>query len=223
MSITLRSNAQALSDTLTMPTHSPGDLVIGIGTNDNAATIPTRPTGWTSLWAIGAGTSAIAAYYKYAQSTAETFGNWTNADHVSVTCWYGSPNTIVWPWFVQTGTGTSVTMAWPAQPAGTFRTASEDNVLLAYGHNRSTTNNLGQTLGAMTNLFTEGDGVNYQVAAKYQLARTTIWAATNLTMVTSVIYRTLLLCLTEQTGYGFSGGGGGGLILPRTFEGGYSA
>ena len=208
MSISLISNAQALSDTLTMPTHATGDLIMGIATNDNAATIPTRPSDWTSLWAIGATTSAIAVYYKYAQSNAESFGTWTNADHVSVTVWRGSANTIVWPWYVQTSTGTSVTMAWPAQVAGTFRTSSEDNVLLAYGHNRSSTNNLGQTLGALTNLFEQGDGTNYQVCAKYQLARSTIWAATNLTMATSVVYRTVMLCLTEQTGYGFSGGVG---------------
>ena len=214
MSISLISNAQALTDTVAISTHATGDLIIGIATNDNAATIPTRPTGWTSLWSIGATTSAIAVYYKYAQSNAETFGTWTNADHVSATVWRGSANTIVFPWFVQTGTGTSVTMAWPAQPAGTFRTASEDNVLLAYGHNRSSTNNLGQTLGALTNLFEEGDGANYQVCAKYQLARSTIWAATNLTMATSVVYRTVMLCLTEQTGYGFSGGGGSMFFRP---------
>lgn len=131
MSISLVSNAQALSDTLTMPTHATGDLIMGIATNDNAATIPTKPSDWTSLWAIGATTSAIAVYYKYAQSNAEAFGTWTNADHVSVTVWRGSANTIVWPWYVQTSTGTSVTMAWAAQVAGTFRTASQDNVLLA--------------------------------------------------------------------------------------------
>jgi len=207
VSISLVSNQQALSDTLAMSTHSTGDLILGIGTNDNAATVPTKPAGWTALWSIGAGTSAIGVYYKYAQSNAETFGTWTNADHVSVTVWRGSANTIVWPWYVQTSTGTSVTMAWAAQVAGTFRTDSEDNVLLAYGHNRSSTNNLGQTLGAMTNLFTQGDGTNYQVCAKYQLARTTIWSAANLSLATAVIFRTVMLCLTEQTGYGFSGGG----------------
>ena len=206
MSISLVSNAQALTDTLAMPTHATGDLILGIGTNDNAATIPTRPTGWTSLWSAGSGASAIAVYYKYAQSNAESFGTWTNADHVSVTVWRGAANTIVWPWFIQTQTATSATMSWAAQVAGTFRTASEDNVLLAYGHNRSSTNNLGQTLGALTNLFEQGDGTNYQVCAKYQLARSTIWASTSLTMATSVLYRALMLCLTEQTGYGFSGG-----------------
>ena len=212
MSISLISNAQALSDTLTMPTHATGDLILGIGTNDNAATVPTKPAGWTALLSIGAGTSAIGVYYKYAQSNAETFGTWTNADHVSVTVWRGSANTIVWPWLISTNTGTSANMNWLAQTAGTFRTDSEDNVLLAYGHNRSSTNNLGQTLGALTNLFAQGDGVNYQVCAKYQLARTSIWANTQLTLAASVVFRTVMLGLTEQTGYGFSGGGSARMV-----------
>lgn len=191
-----------------MPTHSIGNLILGIGTNDNGATIPTKPAGWTLLWTLGAGTSSIAAYYKYAQTTSEQFGTWTNADHVSVTVWGGSANTIVWPWLISQTTGVSANMNWPAQVLNSYRTDSEDNVLLAYGHNRSATNNLGQTLGALTNLFTEGDGVNYQVCAKYQLGRTTTWANTNLAMAASVTFRTVMFQLTEQTGYGFSGGGG---------------
>ena len=206
MSISLVSNQQALSNTLAMSTHSTGDLILGIGTNDNAATVPTKPAGWTALWSIGAGTSAIGVYYKYAQSNAENFGTWTNSDHVSVTVWRGSANTIVWPWLISANTGTSFNMNWLAQTAGTFRADSEDEVLFAYGHNRSSTNNLGQTLGALTNLFAGGDGTNYQVCAKYQLARASIWANTTLAMASSVVFRTVMLGLTEQTGYGFSGG-----------------
>lgn len=208
MSIVLRSNQQALADTLTMPTHATGDLLLACAANDNSTTQPTTPAGWISVGGVGNNSIGLSFGYKYAQSNAETFGTWTNADHVSVTCWYGSSNTIVWPWFISTNGATSVSMNWGAQTAGTFRTGSEDNVLFAYGHNRSSTNNLAQTLGALTNLFEQGDGANYQVCAKYQLARTTAWASTTLTMATSVAWRTFMFCLTEQTGYGFTGGGG---------------
>ena len=190
-----------------MPTHSIGNLILGIGTNDNGATIPTKPVGWTLLWTLGASTSSIAAYYKYAQSSSEQFATWTNADHVSVTVWSGSANTIVWPWLISNNIGVSVNMNWIAQTLNSFRADAEDNALLAYGHNRSATNNLGQTLGALTNLFTEGDGVNYQVCAKYQLGRTTTWANTILPMAASVTFRTVMFGLTEQTAYGVGGGG----------------
>jgi len=220
MSISLVSSSWTLSNTLsTMPTHSVGNLIVGIGTNDNSNVVPTKPADWTLLWTLGATTSAIAVYYKYAQSNAETFGTWTNADHVSATVWSGSPNTIVWPWLMSQATGTSVNMNWPAQVLNTFRTGSEDNVLLAYGHNRSATNNLGQTLGSLTNLFEQGDGANYQVCTKYQLGRTTTWSNTVLPMGASVLFRTVMVGLTEQTVYG-STGSSGGLFLPIGFTGG---
>lgn len=190
-----------------MPTHATGDLLLVCTTNDNATTTPTLPTGYINLWALGSGTGAMTVGYKYAQSNAETTGTWTNADHVSVTVWRGSANTIVWPWQISTNTATTTNMSWAAQGAGLFRTSSEDNVLFAYGHNRSSTNNMAQTLGALTNLFEQGDGTNFQCAGKYQLARTTAWTGTSLTMATSVFWRTVMIGLTEQTGYGFTVGG----------------
>jgi hypothetical protein len=222
VTIALRSNQQAVSDTLTMPTHSTGDLLLAVAANDGASTAPTLPTGWINVASVGNNNIGATIGYKYAQSNSETFGTWTNADHVSVTCWYGSSNTIVWPWFLSTNGATSTNMQWLLQPANTFRTNSEDNALFAFGHNRSSTNNLAQTLGALTNLFEQGDGTNYQVCVKYQLGRTTAFATTTLTMAASVAWRTYLICLTEQTGYGFTGGSSGGLILPSGFNGGFN-
>ena len=220
MSISLVSNAQAATNTVSMPTHATGDLLLVCTTNDNATTTPTLPTGWINLWALGSGTGAMTVGYKYAQSNAETTGTWTNADQISVTVWRGSANTIVWPWQISANTGTSTNMSWAAQGAGLFRTNSEDNVLFAYGHNRSTTNNLAQTLGALTNLFEQGDGTNFQCAGKYQLARTTAWVGTGLTMATSVFWRTVMIGLTEQTGYGFTGGGSGAMFFRPGMSGG---
>jgi hypothetical protein len=208
MTIALRSDQHNTGNTLTMPTHATGDLLLAFATRDNSTVAPTLPTGWTALFSIGSGTGAVLIAYKYAQSNAETFGTWTNASHVAVTVWYGAANTIVWPWLLSTNTATSGTMTWLAQTTGTFRTSSEDNVLVAWGHNRSSTNNLALTLGALTNLFAEGDGSTYQVCVKYQLARTTAWSATSLGLAASVFYRTAMLCLTEQAVYGSTGGGG---------------
>lgn len=221
MSITLVSNVQALNNTATPSTHATGDLLLVCAANDGAVTIPTLPSGWVNLSEVLNNNIGLRFGYKYAQSASETFGTWTNADHVSMTVWRGSANTIVWPWLISTSGATSTAMQWTSQTTGTFRTSSEDNVLFAFGHNRSSTNNLAQTLGALTNLFQDGDGVNFQVCAKYQLARTTAWVATQLTMATNVAWRTYMFCLTEQTGYGFTGGSSGGLILPSGFNGGF--
>lgn len=218
MSISLVSNTQALSDTLTPGTHAAGDLLLAFAANDNSVTVPTLPSGWVNLGSVGNSLIGSRFAYKYAQSSSETFGTFTNADHVSLTVWRGSANTIVMPWHVSTNGTTSTAMNWSAQVAGTYRNGAEDTVLVAYGHNRSSTNNLAQTLGALTNLFEDGDGATFQVCAKYQLARTTAWASTTLTMATSAAWRTYMFCLNEQTVYGISGGGG--LLLPRGFQGG---
>lgn len=222
MSIALRGNVQYLSNTGAMPTHQAGDLLLVFAWNDNSATPPTIPTGWVSRYSVGAASGTIVCAYRVAQSNAESFGTWTNADHVSMTSWYGSANTTIFPNFISGSSGTSTAMNWAAQTAGTFQTGAEDQVLVAWGANRNTTNNMAQTLGALTNLFDQGDGVNFQAAVKYQLARTTIWASTSLTMATSAFWRTLMVGLVEQTAYGLSASGGG-LLVPRNFEGGYSA
>lgn len=218
MSISLVSNTQALSSTLTPGTHTAGDLLMAYAANDGASIAPTLPSGWINLASVGNSLIGARIAYKYAQSSSETFGTWTNADHVSLTVWRGAANTVVVPWQGSTNGGTSTGMQWLAQ-VGQFRDNAEDTALIAYGHNRNSSNNLAQTLGALSNLFEDGDGVNFQVCAKYQLARTTAFANTTLTMATSVAWRTYVFCLNEQTVYGISGGGGG-LILPIGFQGG---
>lgn len=207
MSIALRSNQQAAAATLTMPTHQAGDLLLTFAWNDNSATAPTIPSGWVTRYNVGAATGTIVCAYRIAQSNSESFGTWTNADHVSVSVWYGGANTTIQPHFIIASNGTSTSIGWAAQTAGTFQSNAEDQALVAWGVNRNTTNDLSQTLGALTNLFQQGDGANFQVAVKYQLARTTIWASTSLTVTTSSFWRTLMVSLVEQTAYGVTGGG----------------
>lgn len=206
MSISLVSNTQALSNTLTPGTHAAGDLLLAFAANDNSITVPTLPSGWVGLGSVGNSLIGLRFAYKYAQSSSETFGTFTNADHVSLTVWRGSANTIVTPWHVSTNGATSTTMTWTAQAAGTYRNNVEDTVLVAFGHNRNSSNNLAQTLGALTNLFEDGNGANFQVCAKYQLARTTTFSASSLTLATSAAWRTYMFSLNEQTVYGISGG-----------------
>lgn len=219
MTITRRSNAEAASNTVSMPTHQAGDLLLVFAWNDNSATAPTVPAGWVTRYNVGASGGTIVCAYKIAQSSSESTGTWTNADHVSVTVWYGGANSTIVPEFISGGSGTSVTINWGAQTAGTNLVNAEDRALVAWGVNRNTTNNLAQTLGALTDLFVQGDGVNFQVAVKTQTGRTAIWASTSITVATSAFWRTLMVGLTEQTAYGVTGGGN--VILPSGFNGGF--
>jgi hypothetical protein len=62
------------------------------------------------------------------------------------------------------------------------------------------------------------DGSAWQTRLDYQLSRTTIWPSTNVTVTNSAAWRTFVLSLVESVVYGTTGGGG--LMLPRGFQGG---
>ena len=207
MSISLVDHATELSDSLTaQPTHATGDLMLCHAYRDGATGAPIKPSGWVTLYTVAASTGSYMVAYKYAQSNADTFGTWTNASHLTATVWRGAANTIVFPNDKIIAGTVFTTMNWGAQTAGTLAENAEDIALFAYGVNRNTTNNLAQTLGALTNLFDEGNGSTFQACAKYQLARSTIWASTSITLATSSLYRTVMLILVEQSVYGIGGG-----------------
>ena len=207
MSISLVDHATEFADSLgNPPTLDTGDLMICHAYRDGTTGAPTKPSGWVNLYTLSAATGSYIVAYKYAQSNADTFGTWTNASHLTATVWRGAANTIVFPSDKIIAGTVFTTMNWGAQTAGTLAEDAEDIALFAYGVNRNTTNNLAQTLGALTNLFDESNGSTFQACAKYQLARSTAWASTSITLATSSLYRTVMLSLIEQTVYGIGGG-----------------
>lgn len=208
MSISLVDSSTEFADSLgNPPTLDTGDLMLCHAYRDAVSGAPTKPSGWVTLYTVAAATGSYMVAYKYAQSSSDTFGTWTNATHLTATVWRGAANTIVFPSYTSANSTTNTAMNWAAQPVGSFTTDAEDVALFAYGVNRNTTNNLAQTLGALTNLFDEGNGSTFQACGKYQLGRSTIWASTSITLATSSLWRTVMISLVEQTVYGIGGGG----------------
>jgi len=190
-----------------MPTHAAGDLLMMFAYNDGASTAVTLPTGWVERYGVAVGGSGyIRIGYKYAASAAETSGTWTNADHIFAISMRGGSNTLLFPNFVSTNTGTSATINYAAQTASTFQTNADDQALLSWVASRNSAN----TLTAPTGLTEERaatDGANFVAQMCRQLARTTIWAATNVTVTNSALYRTVILSVVESPVYGATGGG----------------
>lgn len=206
MSISLVDSRTILGDTFsTQPSHVAGDTFIAFGYRDANATVPTKPSGWVNLYSVSVSTGSLIVAYKYAQSNADTFGTWVGANHLSGTVWRGSANTIIFPSDRIIGSTTNTSMSWGGQTTGTFAQDAEDVALFAYGINRNTTNNLGQTLGALTNLFADSNGSTFQTCGKFQTGRLTAWASTAITLGLSSLWRTVMLILIEQTKYGASG------------------
>jgi hypothetical protein len=208
MTISIVGSTSELSSSITtMPTHSAGNLLLCCAYNDGTSTAVTLPSGWVDRYfsAVG-GVGYIRVGYKYAQSSAETSGTWTNADQLFMLSLTAGSNTLVFPNYVSTGTGTSATINFAAQTAGTFQTSAPDQALVSWVVSR----NSGNTLTAPSGLTAEQsatDSASYVSQVCFQASRTTIWASTNITVATSALYRSVVLSLVESAVYGATGGG----------------
>ena len=190
-----------------MPTHAVRDLIIVHASNHGSATLPVKPnTSWITAYSASVAGGSVLVAYKHAQSASESSGTWTNATNLFATVWRGGTNTIVVPEFISTQTGTSTTIAYPAQTAGTVKTDAANMALLAYVLNSNTSNTL-LAPGATTDLQSATDSSTWQAKQYYQLNRTATWASTNVVQTTSAFYRSLMLALIESDLYGISSGG----------------
>jgi hypothetical protein len=207
VTISIVGSATNLGNTITMPTHAAGDLLVLFAYNDGASTAVTLPTGWVERTGLAlGGVGYIRIGYKYAQSSAETSGTWTNADHIFAISMRGGSNTLLFPNFVVSNTGTSATINYSAQTTGTFQTNAEDQALLSWVASRNSSNTLTAPTG-MTAEQSATDSANFVAQMCRQLARTTIWPSTNVTVTNSALYRTVMLSVVESTVHGVSGGG----------------
>ena len=207
MTISIVGSATNLGNTITMPTHAAGDLLVLFAYNDGASTAVTLPTGWVERYGVALGGAGyIRIGYKYAASAAETSGTWTSADQIFAISMRGGSNTLLFPNYVSTNTGTSATINFAAQVAGTFQSGAGDQALISWAASRNSAN----TLTAPTGLTAEQsatDSANFVAQMCRQLARTTIWASTNVTVTNSALYRTVMLSVVESPVYGATGGG----------------
>jgi len=80
------------ANTVALPTHAAGDLIIVFLFNNNSTTIPGPPSGgWSALVTtnFSAGGQAYRIVYKFATSSSETLGTSTSATDVSATVYRG--------------------------------------------------------------------------------------------------------------------------------------
>ena len=89
------NSAAAESNTLTMPSHQAGDLIIGVAARYASSVVPTVPAGWFFL-AERATVNRYSVYaFKIAANASETFGTWTNGELVAVGVWRDSVNLLI--------------------------------------------------------------------------------------------------------------------------------
>jgi hypothetical protein len=90
MSISFVSAQSAAANTLTMPSHSNGNIIFGFAYNKDSTTIPTVPSGWLTIATQSGDSQGSVIAYKIAEGASEAFGTWTNADFVAATIYSSS-------------------------------------------------------------------------------------------------------------------------------------
>jgi hypothetical protein len=95
MTVTRVSHAIANGNTLEMPTHQSGDLLVATIYRNDSATAPTEPADWRPQRRSGSSTNWLGMYEKVAKSDSEAFGTWLNATQVSVVVYRHSSNFLV--------------------------------------------------------------------------------------------------------------------------------
>jgi hypothetical protein len=201
MTISLQASSTVNAATGTMLTHAAGDLLLWFAYNDNSTVIPTVPSGWVTRFSQALGTGSYVMAYKFAQTSSESYGTWTNADQIFASVWRGDPDTLVFPNYISGGAATATTVIYSAQTAGTFQTGASNQALIAWTQMRNVANVLTSPTG-MTLAQSATDGSAWQTRLDYQLNRTTIWPTTNVIVANLALYRTLIFGLVESPVYG---------------------
>jgi hypothetical protein len=124
-------NSAAGANTITIPAHQSGDLMVIFAYRRNASGEITLPSGWTDLINVnGSGTQACRCGYRVATSNSETSGTWTNAQAMLVHVFRGQDT--VGASNSTTGSGTTVTF-----PALTMHVASGTSWVLGFAGHRA--------------------------------------------------------------------------------------
>ena len=216
MAISRISSATNNGTTVTPGTHAKGDLILYLAYNQGSVTIPTLPANVLGLYfrAGSAGSQRIGYYI--ADSSSETVGTsgWTNADNVTALVYRGGSSSIVVPSFLSVGTGTSTTINYAAQVAGTLKEQALDLWLAGFCMSNSTANSLSTLAPSGMASVNNSVGSNFEVATyDTNATRTTAWPSTNVTAANSAVFFTIVLELLEVD-HKVTGSGGGIFFRP---------
>lgn len=170
-----------------------GDLIVIHAVDTISSSIPLTPSGYTSIssGSQSANSFAMAAFYKFATSSAETYPTITNATASSWVIYRGAAATPFVAIGGQSGTGTSISYSGIA----TFQNPGADWVV-TFGASSNNLGAVGSHPPTNTSLVTEASASNYEVAifdtgvpvSTYGFNSKTLAASTNwLTKTTELV------------------------------------
>jgi hypothetical protein len=205
MAVTVVSSQFANGDTLTMPSHQAGDLLIAIAHRNANTTIPTEPAGWFTHFTAGANNQGARIASKYATSSSESFGAWTNAEQVLVVVCRSDDGKGVYLNATNSAGANSTSISYPALAFSTV--ANNSTMFFGFVGVKVNDSNADTAPSGMTNIGSLA-GVSAGEIALHNSTPATSWSAATFTASTSVEYRSIIFGVTE-TQFDLASGGGG--------------
>lgn len=110
MSLSFIGAGAAQANTVSIPTHQAGDLIVIFAFRDDSTTAPSVPAGFTSAGSNTGTVNSSIIGYKRATSSGETSGTWTNALGLVVHVYRGAftSGPPIIRWAAQTGTANTI-------------------------------------------------------------------------------------------------------------------
>lgn len=148
-------------NTVGMPSHASGDMIVAFAFRDGSTTPPTVPSGedWITLDSDGQSSSSFVAAYKIASSSFEGCGTFTNATALIVAVVRGSGTLDVGGSSKDTGLGTAI-----FYQGLTLDVADGSSMILAFAGHRSINTSLEVPPSPLTNFVDYLDATNEAVA-----------------------------------------------------------
>lgn len=185
MAISFVGIADAAAATVALPAFNADDVAFVFAFRDGSTTPPTLPAGWTNIDNAGANTSSFRCGYRQLVGGDTDTGTWTNATEIEVVVLravdLGYPFGVI-----NSGTGASTSMNWPA--LGTFTNPNGGSWVLLLGGHRTATDVNSVALSGTTN---RSPGTT--ALGAHTKENTSSWASTSKTVNANSGWHTIAL------------------------------
>lgn len=206
MTVSYVSSSAVEANSITLPTHQAGDLIVIYAAANPQATI-TIPSGWivVSSRQNSASLSSIVAF-RIAASSSETSGTWTNATHMCVGVYRDTDNYLVVNGANEAAANPTTTINYPALPiSGAGPVMTTNNWVAAFGMASLNSTDFETAPSGMTNRTSLAGASVGEIVLHDTNGTVVSWTATTRTNSGSVSYHTRPFSI-EDTGISKAGG-----------------
>jgi hypothetical protein len=221
MAISRVGFTSALSDSIAIPSHQAGDIIV-ISVGRNNTTPATIPSGWITQVSTGSSGVSNAIVWKMAKSSSETSGTFTNASVLQCAVYRGDAGVLAISAAASGQAGNSTSIQYPALANGlAYRAGFIDNWHIGVAFQLNSANSLETAPTNMANVMVDSSSGVWK-AAFHDGQLLSSWTASTVTVTTSAQYVARVIQLFEFDGPAFGGGGGGGIFFRPGMSGGMS-